>query len=341
MTRILRVKAERLDVAMKKPFGISGGAQELARNVLVRLEADGVVGLGEGAPFPAFNGETQADVLASCAALSLEGLELDDTASIRARLASASPSARCAIETAVVDARGRARGISLHAYFGGATTTLTTDITITTGSVEDAEREARDFAAFAHLKVKVGGSSVAHDVARIRAIRVARPDAKLLVDANAGFTLADARAFAAAIGDIAWFEQPVRGWEDVRAFIADAPMPVVLDESIASAADVELAAAAGARAVNIKIMKSGIFEALAIAERAKAAGLALMIGGMVETRLAMGTSACIAAGLGGFTIVDLDTPLFLASDPFTGGYVYEGDQLDLAPIKAGHGIDVR
>jgi hypothetical protein len=62
-----------------------------------------------------------------------------------------------------------------------------------------------------------------------------------------------------------------------------------------------------------------------------------MIGGLVETRLAMGTSACIAAGLGGFHIVDLDTPLFLAADPFVGGIRYERDVVDLRTIDAGHG----
>jgi hypothetical protein len=62
-----------------------------------------------------------------------------------------------------------------------------------------------------------------------------------------------------------------------------------------------------------------------------------MIGGMVEARLAMGTSACLAAGFGGFAFIDLDTPLFLAEDPFEGGYAQRAERLDLRPIDAGHG----
>jgi hypothetical protein len=62
-----------------------------------------------------------------------------------------------------------------------------------------------------------------------------------------------------------------------------------------------------------------------------------MIGGMIEGRLAMSTSACFAAGLGGFDFVDLDTPLFLARDAFAGGYVQRGAEIDLSPIEAGHG----
>jgi len=87
----------------------------------------------------------------------------------------------------------------------------------------------------------------------------------------------------------------------------------------------------------VKIMKSGIARALDIVAATRACGLLPMIGGMVETRLAMGTSACLAAGLGGFAFVDLDTPLFLAADPFAGGCTYAGSTLDLRPIREGHG----
>jgi hypothetical protein len=63
-----------------------------------------------------------------------------------------------------------------------------------------------------------------------------------------------------------------------------------------------------------------------------------MIGGMVETRLAMSASACLAGGMGGFSFVDLDTPLFLAWDPFEGGFDMRGPDLDLANIRLGHGV---
>ncbi|MBX3226816.1 MAG: dipeptide epimerase [Labilithrix sp.] len=341
MPRIAQVRARPLDVAMRKPFGIAGGAQEHARNVLVTLETDGgPTGLGEGAPFPAFNGETQEAVLASCARVELAGVDLEDTAEIRARLGDATPSTRCAIETAVVDARARVRRIPLHVMFGGSMTEIVTDVTITTGTIDDARREAASFAAFSTLKVKVG-TNVEEDVTRVLAVRAARPDARLLVDANAGFTLDDALAFAAGVraARVDLFEQPVRSWDDLAAFRARAGVRVAIDESVTCAADVAIAKARGAAdAVNVKIMKSGIFEVLAILARAEEEGLDRMIGGMVETRLAMGTSACIAAGRGGLTIIDLDTPLFLAADPFAGGYAQDGERIDLAPIERGHGL---
>jgi len=74
-------------------------------------------------------------------------------------------------------------------------------------------------------------------------------------------------------------------------------------------------------------MKTGIVEAVEITSFAKASGLKLMIGGMVETRIAMGCSFSLVLGLGGFDVLDLDTPLLLTSDPVTGGYQYNGPQL--------------
>ena len=351
-TPILSIRARALDVPMKKPFGIAGGAQVEAKNVLVELQVPGDVrGWGEGAPFPAFNGETQDQVLRACATAAplLEGVDLHDDAPIRERVRDAcagAPSAVCAIETAVFDARARLAGRSLRELFGGAEHELVTDITITTGSVEDATREARTFAAFGTLKVKVGGGDVDRDVARVLAVRAARPDARILVDANAGFSVDDALRFAAkaAPAGIALFEQPVApgDWDALAEVRLRTELTIAIDESITCAGDVgEAKRRRAADAVNVKIMKSGIFEALAIVQRAKEEGLVRMIGGMVETRLAMGMSACIAAGVGGFTFIDLDTPLFLASDPFEGGYAQDGERIDLRPIDVGHGATPR
>ncbi len=347
-SHVRSVVARKLDVPMKKPFGIAGGAQVEAKNVLVELVTDrGVHGWGEGAPFPAFNGENQEMVLAACAVAAprLEGIALDDDEAIRTVVRAScgdAPSAACAIETAVFDARARVAGRSLLDLFGGAEHEVITDITITTGTVEDAVREAHAFAAFRTLKIKVGGGDVDRDVARVLAIRAARPDARLLVDANGGFTVDEALHFAARTAEarIALFEQPIAPgeWDALAEVRRRSGLVVAIDESVTSAEDVsEARRRRAADAVNVKIMKSGIFEALEIVRRAKAEGLLRMIGGMVETRLAMGMSACIAAGFGGFDVIDLDTPLFLASDPFVGGYGQDGERIDLRPIDFGHG----
>ncbi len=341
-TTIIAAHARPLDVEMRQSFGIAGGAQETASNVLFAIElASGVHGYGEAAPFPAFNGETQASALADLerSIASLVGRDAGDRIEL-----DVCASARCAAETAMVDALARAERRSLRAFFGGAEERLVTDITIVTGTVEEAARDARAFPAFRTLKIKVGGRDIDHDVARILAVREARPDAELMLDANGGFTPDEAIRLAAELARRGvrptQLEQPIApgDWDAIAEVRAKTGLRIALDESITRAADVvEAARRRAADAVNMKIMKSGVYEAVAIARAAAEAGLERMVGGLVETRLAMGTSACIAAGLGGFRIVDLDTPLFLASDPFAGGFVYDGDRVDLRPITAGHG----
>ena len=337
---------------MTKPFGISRGAQHVAANVLVEIALEGGVrGWGEGAPFPAFNGETQEQVLAACARAEplLVEADVNESDCLAERIAAecgASPSAICALETAILDCQARLRGVSMRELLGGAEESVVTDITITTGTVEEAERDARAFAAFTTLKIKVGGASLDRDVARVLAVRRERPDARLLVDANAGFSVEEAVEFARSVAsaEIELFEQPIPAgdWEALADVRRRTRLRIAIDESVTRARDVADAKAYGAAdAVNMKIMKSGVFEVLRIAERAREAGLIRMIGGMVETRLAMGTSASIAAGLGGFTYIDLDTPLFLAEDPFDGGYAQHGERIDLRPIRLGHGIEPR
>jgi L-alanine-DL-glutamate epimerase-like enolase superfamily enzyme len=131
---------------------------------------------------------------------------------------------------------------------------------------------------------------------------------------------------------------PREDWEGLGRLAREAGIPVAADESCRSARDALRIARNGlAQVINIKLAKCGVVEALAIAAIAKAAGLGLMIGGMVETRLAMGFGAHFAAGLGGFNWVDLDTPLLLTRDPVRGGYVASGARYDLDVGTAGHG----
>jgi L-alanine-DL-glutamate epimerase-like enolase superfamily enzyme len=79
--------------------------------------------------------------------------------------------------------------------------------------------------------------------------------------------------------------------------------------------------------INLKIMKSGLGETLATAEMATKSGVGLMVGGMVETRLAMSFSLALALGVGGVTHFDLDTPLLMSRDPVRGGYAYDGPRM--------------
>lgn len=338
-----------------EPFGIATGAQLVAENALVEVElSSGVRGLGEAAPFPAVSGETQADALSALAEAAplLEGfaathdLDLPDAA--RARLARA-PSALAALETALLDAACRLRGTSMFRHFGARQSRLSTDITIPTGSPRAAAAAARQALerGFATLKVKVGGSDFEHDARRLRAIAGAAPGARLLLDANASLTGPEAVAMAEALGDrreqLVLFEQPCRrGDYDGARRVRRAGLRVAADEDARSLEDVSrLREEDAADVINFKLTKCGLTETLRMIDEARRLGFGLMMGGMVETRLAMTVSACIAGGLGGFCELDLDTPLFMRDDRLLGGFEQSGPALELGGIAEGHGVTRR
>jgi L-Ala-D/L-Glu epimerase len=136
LAKIRDITYTAFDVRLREAFGIAGGTQHVAQNVLIRLELDdGVFGLGEAAPFPAVNGETQAAVLAALPTLcdALRGSSILEYRRLTDRIKEAladTPSARAGLELALFDAWTRRAGISLLAFFGGAETQLRTDITI-------------------------------------------------------------------------------------------------------------------------------------------------------------------------------------------------------------------
>ena len=353
MLSIADVAAAPLDIELNEPFGIATGAQQLAKNVLVTVTlSDGTTGTGEAAPFPAVNGETQSAVLAAleAATSSLHGLDAHrfrPAVVVAEHALRGTPSALSAFESALLDALCRRTGTSLWSFFGGAQPELVSDITIPTGTVEHARAAATRAVArgFTTLKVKVGGVDFDVDRARVFGIALSAPRARLVLDANASLSAEAALALLDALGpvrgQVALFEQPTGklDLDALRKVREHGGVPVAADESAGSAADV--VAIIGARAadvINIKTMKCGIVEALDMIAVARAAGLGLMIGGMVESKLSMTVSACLAAGQGGFSFVDLDTPWFMKNSPLTGGFRESGATLRVDHLTAGHGV---
>lgn len=344
-----------LDIPLFVPFGISGGAQPAANNVLARVElADGTVGYGEAAPLPPYNGETQADALRALAAMRPQviGREGADWLAVAqaARGAGGAEvgSAQCAFEMALLDALTRQRGQALAQFFGGASTTLETDMTVTTGTAPQAAADAKAIRerGIRQIKVKVGGpKGPAHDLERLAAIHAAAPDSPLILDGNAGVSREHARELVRGLRTAgitpALLEQwlPKHDLEGMRMLREESGWLVAGDEAACSGDDVHrLADARAADCVNIKLMKAGVAAALDIVQAARERGLGLMIGGNVESILAMTFSCCFACGHGGFQFADLDTPWFLAENPFEGGYVANGGMLSIAHIRAGHGV---
>ena len=110
-----------------------------------------------------------------------------------------------------------------------------------------------------------------------------------------------------------------------------------IQAALKEATDVPLACAKLAQVINIKLSKCGVVQAMDIAAIARSNGIGLMIGAMVETRLALGFGAHFAAGLGGFDWIDLDTALLLSDDPVLGGYIATGPHYQLDVGSYGHG----
>lgn len=352
-SRIVSAGGEPWNIGLTEPFGIATGAQRVAENVLVRVQLeDGTAGLGEAAPFPAVNGETQAAALAAVkrAASAIAGLDASRFRYVAAAIRESTdgvPSAAAALEMAVLDAVTRRARVSLWEFFGGAEETLETDITIVTGDAEHARNAALRATAdgFRTLKVKIGGGPLDVDLARLAAIVDAAPAARLVLDANASLSADEAVEIVERLGAdrIALFEQPVAAddLEGMRTVRRRTRVKVAADESARSASDVaRLAMERAADVVNVKITKCGLAEACDIVAAARGFSMELMIGGMVETKLAMTVSACLAAGQGGFAFVDLDTPLFMKDAPTRGGWERVGPLLRVSHIEAGHGVSV-
>jgi L-alanine-DL-glutamate epimerase-like enolase superfamily enzyme len=351
-TTIVQVYAEPLNIPLLEPFAISTGRVEVCRNVLVRVVlAGGTVGLGEAAPFPPSGGETQETALAAVRDVIplLEGQDVTAWRTLAAQLADsfeAQVSARAGVEAALLDALTRSWDIPLYQLFGGANTRIETDITIPLVSPEHTTELAREYAArgATTLKLKVG-TDVDDDADRVLAAVQGAPDCDLILDGNQGFTPTEAldllQALAAEDVRPVLFEQPVHrhDLEGLRFVTERAGVAIAADEAVHTAADaLRVVRMGAASAINIKLMKSGIAEALDIAAVCRAAHLELMIGAMMESRLGIAASAHFIAGLGGFAYVDLDTPMLLAEDPFEGGYDQDGMVYSLADVRTGLGV---
>jgi L-alanine-DL-glutamate epimerase-like enolase superfamily enzyme len=354
-TTITALEAEPLDIALTEPFIIATGQVEAARNVLVRITlADGTVGIGEAAPFPPSGGETQETALAAVRGMATLVVGQDAAAwrPLAARLLASfehQATARAGVEVAILDALTRSWGVPLYQFFGGSQAQVVTDISIPIASPLHVEVLARQHTASGArtLKLKVG-TTVEEDAERVQALVAATPKARLILDGNQGYTpvaalqLLDRLARENIVPIL--FEQPVHrhDLEGLRFVTEHAGVPVAADEAVHTAADaLRVARMGAANVVNIKLMKSGVVEALDIAAVCRAANIDLMIGAMIESRLGSAASAHFVAGLGGFTYVDLDTPMLLAEDPFTGGYTQDGVTYALDPTLAGHGVSLR
>jgi L-alanine-DL-glutamate epimerase-like enolase superfamily enzyme len=285
-------------------FTISRGSRTEARVLTVRVTEGGVTGWGECVPYGRY-GESLESVTAQ-----IEGLPEGIT---REALQQALPpgAARNAVDCALWDMAAKQAGRRVWEIAGLPTPgPVVTAYTLSLDSPANMEAPARRHAHRPLLKIKLG---TADDMPRLEAVRRGAPQAKIIVDANEGWTAevyADLAPHLVRMG-VALVEQPLPAAADEALAEIARPLPVCADESChdrASLADL----ARKYDVVNIKLDKTGgLTEALALRDIARAEGYGVMVGCMVGSSLAMAPAVLVAQGA---EIADLDGPLLLAED---------------------------
>jgi L-Ala-D/L-Glu epimerase / N-acetyl-D-glutamate racemase len=311
----LSARVERWPIAGS--FVISRGVKSEAVVVVAELSRGDHRGRGECVPYARY-GETVADVAEAIRAMAAElarGLD-------RTGLQSAMPpgAARNALDCAFWDLEAKCAGRPVHELLGqGPPKPLITAYTISLGTPQEMAQRAARASGLPLLKIKLGAAA---DPARIAAVRHAAPHARLIVDANEGWTPDDLEQnlAACAAAGVTLVEQPLPADRDQALTHAARPIAVCADES--ARARSSLPGLVGKYdAVNIKLDKAGgLTEALAMAGEAERLGLTLMVGCMVATSLAMAPALLLAQRA---AVADVDGPLLLACDR-PDGLRYEG-----------------
>lgn len=335
------------------PFTIATGTMHFAQNIFIRVHTDaGFYGVGECSAFPMIVGETQA----TCFEMARDFAALwkgKDASNIPARLAELdaftafNSTIKSAFDMALYDLAARQASLPLYQYLGGRVKELETDLTIGIDTPEKMAASAADFIqrGVRIIKVKLG-KDAREDVERIRRIReTVGPAILLRIDANQGWSYEDARYALTALGqyDIQFCEQPMRHWNDhhLPALKQESPIKIMADESAFDHHDAErLIKADACDYVNIKFAKSGgLAEAIRINQVCAANNIPCMMGGMLESRVALTAFAHFALAHDNVVFYDMDTCMLgHKTDPVTGGVQYKGFFLEV-PQTAGIGAD--
>jgi L-Ala-D/L-Glu epimerase / N-acetyl-D-glutamate racemase len=316
-------------VRTRHPFVIARGGASEWRLVWVKVtDADGAEGWGEAAP-SRFYGETPESVAAALDRIA-PVLERADPWSIEAieaelhKVLRFNGSAKSAVSAALHDLAGKRLGVPVYRLWGldpGAAPRSSFTIAI----AEEAElrRRVEEARAYPVLKVKLG---TPRDAEIIRTVRAAAPDKVLRVDANAAWTPKHALRMVELLFDydVELVEQPVPAHdvEGLRFVRERSPLPIFADESCVTASDVPRLAGA-VDGVNVKLSKcGGLREALKLIATARAHGMLVMAGCMIESSLGVTAAAHFAPLL---DYADLDGAALLADDPFAGATIERGE----------------
>jgi len=300
----MKIDISRESFPLKSAFQISRGSKTVADVVTVKLTRNGLQGWGECVPYARY-GETTKSVM--------EQLRCVSPQITRAKLIETLPAgaARNALDCALWDLNAKEANTRVWQLANlPKPQPVQTAFTLSLDTIDNMTLAAAENAHRPVLKLKLGTHN---DLERLMAVRNAAPNAKLVIDANEGWTPDDYHMLLdhlVTLG-IALIEQPFPAGQDACLTELSRPIPICADESVHTSADLS-ALIAKYDCVNIKLDKSGgLTAAIEMKTKAQAMGFDIMIGCMVGTSLAMAPALLLATDA---TLVDLDGPLLLAKD---------------------------
>jgi L-alanine-DL-glutamate epimerase-like enolase superfamily enzyme len=323
----VELSARIVTLELAETFTIARGSQDTADVVEVEIRHDGVSGFGEAAPIERYRESAEsalAYVEGFAGELGDDPFALDE---VMRRLPAEQFAARAAIDAALHDLGGKLAGEPVWRFLGlerlGPPTSWTIDLGTPDQMAAKAAR-AHETGRFKRLKLKLGAGD-ARDVDRVRAVREVA-DVPLQVDVNEYWSLEEALDALPRLAELGveYCEQPLpAGDPDGPKLKQEAALPIYVDEDCHTLADVA-ACAPIAHGVNIKLAKSGgIGEGVRMAHAARALGLGVMLGCMIESGLGIAAGAAMASLC---DHVDLDGNLLIARDPWPGVELVDGIQ---------------
>jgi L-alanine-DL-glutamate epimerase-like enolase superfamily enzyme len=310
----VKLTAKPVTLPLEHPFSITSYTFLNLEAVWVTLEQDGISGKGEGVGVY-YLGDNQQSMLAELQEAKAQIESGKDPFEVATSLES--KGAANALDCAAWDLRCKSEGKTIWELLGIEPKNLNTVATVGIGSDDFMAQRAVDFSSYRNLKIKLDAE---RPIERVRAIREARPDASLVIDANQAWTLELLAELLSDLADLGvnMVEQPLKRGEDAGIRDLNSPIPIGVDEGCLNL-DEYKAVGQSYDVVNIKLDKcGGLTPALEIADAAKADGKRLMVGNMTGTSLSMAPAFVIGQYC---EFVDIDGPLLLKSD-IDGGLNY-------------------
>ena len=315
-----KLEFEKLELIPSHPFTIARGTKETVPNVLIKLTANGVTGLGEAGPNRRYN-EDADSVIAFLRQLSTSFFdEIKSAVVLRDKLQQIDQpvqSAKTAVEMAWLDWWGKNQGKPLWKLWDAPSqTTPPTSFTIGLDAIDVMQQKVEGAKDYPILKVKLGTDRDEEIIKGIREVS----DQVIRVDANEGWKDLDTAKQAIrflADQNVEFIEQPMPSSckEELVQLKEWSPLPIIADESFVGREYMD-EIADQFDGINIKLQKVGsLVEAFKLIEKARERHLKVMIGCMIESSLGISAGALLGIWA---DYVDLDGHLLISNDPFSG-----------------------